>query len=744
MEVEKSFIGKLPGGCRNLIFVTDGKRVLDGNRRFYRFFGVDSAETFRQRYGELASVVEKVNAYGYLHPDDGEGWLEPLKRKSEKGYRIRLKGEKESRVFSVTMSTVREGGRKRCVLHLNDITDIEEYKLRLKASNHRLQEYMKVLDAADIVTRTTPEGIITYANDRFLEVTGYRRDEVIGKNHRIVRHPDMPSSLFREMWETILGGEVWQGRITNRRKDGSSYIVDATIGPIFDTEGKIVEFIGIRHDVTELVQAKERAEKAEMAKTLFFANLTHEIRTPLNAILGFTSLLRHREDLPEDVRKMVGIIDESGSTLLQVVNDILDLSKFEQGHMNLDLRSINLARSLRRIVTLFEAKAEEKGVGLRQEIDPRLERTVRGDPHRLRQVLSNLLSNGVKFTEAGGEVLLRARLIEEEGERLQVRFEVADTGIGIPPEVQEKIFRPFEQADSSTERRYGGTGLGLPICARIVEALGGELALESRPGEGSRFSFVLDFETAEEKEDDGEQEKEEEKRDLRFFGDVLVAEDLPFNQELIRAFLKRYGVEKMDVVDNGRAALERMRRRHYDLVFLDIEMPEMRGDEVLRIFRSEEGDPDVRRRIVALTAYADEESLRRFLEMGFDDVVVKPFDERALREVLARYLRTQEYHRDWKEDQKSGPDSELQAFFLAGVGKEVDRLERLAGAGEWNAFFREVQKFQASAEGVGLEELADLGDALTRCTAPSGLRISRKELSRLLQRLRGLTEELRR
>jgi CheY-like chemotaxis protein len=342
---------------------------------------------------------------------------------------------------------------------------------------------------------------------------------------------------------------------------------------------------------------------------------------------------------------MLRTIDESGSTLLQVVNDILDLSKFEQGHVNVDLQPVSLERHLRRTVALFEAKAREKGVRLRWEIDPALQRKIAADPHRLRQVLTNLLSNAIKFTEADGEVLLRATAQEAKAGRVRVRFEVIDSGIGIPPEIQPKIFRPFEQADDSTEGRYGGTGLGLPICSWIVEALGGELSLESREGEGSRFFFTLEFEEVKEQESSSSEEElpASEEGEVRFVGDVLVAEDLPFNQELIRAFLARNGVERLELVENGLEALEKIRARHYDLIFLDIEMPGMRGDEVLKTLRAEEESPDVRRRIVALTAYGDQEHLRAFLEMGFDDVVLKPFDEKALKAVLSRYLRTQKH-----------------------------------------------------------------------------------------------------
>ena len=739
MEQEESVSGKLQGGCQNLIVVTDGEKVLDANRRFFRFFGVDSAAAFRERYGELSQVVEAVDAYGYLFPDGGSEWLEPLKSEGSKRYRLRLRGIDGSRVFAVTMSMAAGKREGRYVLHLNDITDIEEYKLRLKASHQRLQAYMNVLDAADIVTRTNPQGIITYANERFLEVSGYSREEVLGKNHRIIRHPDMPSSLFEEMWDTILKGEIWQGQITNRRKDGSGYIVDATIGPIFDNDGKIVEFIGIRHDVTELVRARERAEKAEMAKTLFFANLSHEIRTPLNAILGFTSLLRHRKDLPEDVQRMIGVIDESGSTLLQVVNDILDLSKFEQGHVNVELRVFVPAQNLRKTVALFEPRAREKGVTLRWEIDPELDRKVYGDPHRLRQVLSNLLSNGIKFTEKGGEVLLRAQAEPAPKGKVRIRYEVADNGIGIAPEAQAKIFRPFEQADNSTERQYGGTGLGLPICARIVEALGGELSLKSRIGEGSRFFFTLEFEEAGEEEPTlCEETPASSQEDLRFAGEVLVAEDFPFNQELIRAFLQRCGVENPEMVDNGLDALERIRNKRYDLIFLDIEMPGMRGDEVLRTLRSEEEDPDVRRRIVALTAYADEKNLRAFLEMGFDDIVVKPFDEESLKAVLSRFLRAQKSEarsREVPNENREELSGELRKLFHSGLGDEIARMREWLEARSWRDLTEAAQKFQAGAQAAGLEEAAEIAMRIARLASGGPSESSEKEIDTLLRRL---------
>jgi len=637
---------KMIGASKNIVLLTDGFQVFEANRPFFRFFGVESLGDFHRRYGSFAACVEKVEAYGYLYPGENDrSWLSFGSDGTDRIRRLKLKSDAESRIFTVEISDTGEEGGERRILYLTDITDIEEYKFRLHSTNHRLQEYLKSLDAADIVSRTTPTGIITYVNEKFLEVSGYSREELVGKNHRVIRHPDMPASLFDELWETILSGNIWQGQITNRRKDGSRYVVDATIGPILDMQGEIIEFIGIRHDVTELVEARERAEKAEAAKSLFFANLSHEIRTPLNAILGFTSLLRKREDLPDDVKRMIGIIDDSGESLLQIVNDILDLSKFEQGHLDLDLSPISLEKLLRKTAALFEAQAKEKGVLLRLELSRKLSGRVLGDRHRLRQVLNNLISNAIKFTEEGGEVVIRAEVTKQVEWKQRVRIEVSDSGIGISPEVQKRIFKPFEQAEKSIEHRYGGTGLGLPISARIISAMGGELKVESREGEGSRFFFEIDFPLA--GSEDGPSPCEEEEREnatkAYFYGDVLLAEDQPFNRELLRTFLHRFGLEEIEMVDNGIAALERMRQHRYDLVFLDIEMPEMRGDEVLKKWRIEESGVRKRQHIIAMTAHADEESLKYFLEIGFDEVMVKPFSESSLRRILNRFMRVQKF-----------------------------------------------------------------------------------------------------
>jgi len=717
MNQESSKLKKIVGGTGNIVLLTDGFRVYEANRPFFRFFGVESLEAFHQRYRSLAETVERMDAYGYLNPGEGEeAWLPSPSASSEGRYRIKLRGAKESRIFALEVAEVEEGKNARSVLYLTDITDIEEYKFRLRYSNQRLREYLKNLDAADIVTRTTPDGIITYANDRFLEVSGYRREQVIGKTHRIIRHPDVPPALFEDMWRTILAGKIWQGRIINRRRDGGHYVVDATIGPIFDTQGKIVEFIGIRHDVTELVEAKERAQRAELAKTLFFANLSHEIRTPLNAILGFTSLLRRRKDLPDEVKKMVDIIDESGGSLLQIVNNILDLSKFEQGHLDVELRPISLDKMVRKTVALFEARAREKGVDLRLQIASLLPPKLLADRHRLRQVLSNLISNGIKFTPSGGEVLVRVEAAPEADRIWRVRFEVVDSGIGIPPEVQAKIFKPFEQAESSTERRYGGTGLGLPICARIVEALGGELTLESRVGEGSRFAFELEFREA--GPEDGispcEEEHDEAVEEARFSGEVLLAEDQPFNQELIRAFLKRFGLDDIEIVNDGKAALERMKRHRYDLVFLDIEMPGMRGDEVLRRWREDEEMGQRHQHIVALTAHADEKSLRYFLEIGFDEVVVKPVTDQALKEVLSRYMRTEEYGKGDQGGEKSMAfRREMVRLFLSGMDEEIEKMEALAASKRWVELAMEARRFQGAALGAGLDAIAGAAAGMT-------------------------------
>jgi signal transduction histidine kinase/AmiR/NasT family two-component response regulator len=394
------------------------------------------------------------------------------------------------------------------------------------------------------------------------------------------------------------------------------------------------------HDLEQLIEqsalATREAQNATRSKSDFLARMSHEIRTPLNGILGMTSALLSR-DLSAADQDCVETIRTSGEALLAVVNSVLDFSKIEAGRMDLECADFQPAQVVAQAIQIIGGAAFSKSLMLETDIDPKLPRVVGGDMVRLRQVLLNLLGNAVKFTPRGS-IQVQAELLSASTEGYRLRFSIADEGIGISEEQQRKLFQPFTQASACTTRKYGGTGLGLAICKQIVELMGGTIGVRSRPGAGSVFWFTVDVLPAAESTSEPSEEvvqaalAEARKADAR----ILLVEDNPINQKVGLMMLKRLGY-KADVASDGREALRIIESERYDLILMDVLMPEMDGLEATRLIRAMQG-PGIQVPILAMTAGALGKDREACLEAGMSDYLSKPVREPELRQKLHHWL----------------------------------------------------------------------------------------------------------
>ena len=496
------------------------------------------------------------------------------------------------------------------------------------------------LDQYAIVSITDVSGKITYANDRFIAISGYSRDELLGQNHRLIKSGLHSLDFFVDLWSTINAGRVWSGEICNRAKSGKLYWVAATIVPFMGADGKPEQFIAIRTDITarkyleeSLVSARDSAEAANRAKSEFLATMSHEIRTPMNGIIGMTELALDTPLNPQQ-HEYLDVVRSSADALLAIIDDILDFSKIEAGKLSIEQVVFDLPHLVDGLVKPFRVQAAAKNIGLTYAMAPDVPAHLRGDPVRLRQILVNLIGNALKFTPAGS-VSVEIATAGRSDDAMDLCICVRDTGIGIPKDKLGHIFDAFSQADGSTARRYGGTGLGLAICRRLVALMGGELNVESEYGSGSAFRFSVRVGMAVRATDSAFMAPTQP-RGTRYR--LLLAEDHPVNQKIIMAVLGKSN-HSVVLAENGRIAIEMAKLERFDAILMDMQMPEVSGLEATAAIRAHEAATGaIRTPIIALTANAMQSDRERCIEAGMDDHIAKPMRTDELHEKLARWI----------------------------------------------------------------------------------------------------------
>jgi len=517
---------------------------------------------------------------------------------------------------------------------IRDISKRKAIEKALEESEERYRLFFKT--SRDCIFITSKDGKFVDFNDAAMELFGYDdRNLFLSVNARdLYRNPEDRTKHLQYIEEHGFS-KNYPAELLKR--DGTIINVLITTVAVKSSSGEIICYQGTIRDITdlkrsedELRRAKEAAEAAMKTKSEFLANMSHEIRTPLNAIIGMTGLLI-QEDLTPEQADYVKIIHRSGETLLATINDILDLSRIEREKMPVEKHPFDLKSCIEASINMVFGRAMEKSLSIEYLIDDGMPQTIIGDSMRLRQILTNLLSNAVKFTDQGYvKIVVTAEPIEKG---LEVRFSIEDTGIGIPADKLSSLFQPFSQVDASITRRYGGSGLGLIISKKLVELMGGKIWVKSDVGRGSTFYFTILAEAADGwtvEPDSGAECVDIDSGAKRPRLRILLAEDNPVNQKVMLKMLGRLGYSA-DIAANGREVLQALECRPYDLILMDVQMPEMDGLEAAR---------EVRRRwpvgpkIIAITAHALAGDREKCIQAGMDDYISKPIQMDELRSAL--------------------------------------------------------------------------------------------------------------
>jgi PAS domain S-box-containing protein len=604
-------------------------RFLSANPALAKILGYDSVQ-------DLLTNLVDFGAQLYVYPQDRDRFLKAI---TEKGvvsdYEIYCYRKNRSKIW-VSLNSRWVGDEDGSFLYFEGIfQDVTERKEAEEGLRRALDLQKQLLStAATGIFMVSPNRIVTMVNEEFCHITGFQRDEIVGK----------PCMLFME--ESCLDScklfsqerAALREECTLKTKDGRTLITLKNVTQVRDGVGKIIGGIESFSDVTELVEARIAAEHASRAKSDFLANMSHEIRTPMHGIIGMTDLLWNSDPNPEQ-REYLEAVKISADALLSLINDMLDFSKIESGKFELSPRQFGLRKCVDRAVTTLAASANAKKLKLSQKISPEVPETLWGDPGRIRQILLNLIGNAIKFTERGG-VLVRVGLNSRTDKTITLHCSITDTGIGIPTEKHETIFHAFEQAERSTTRKYGGTGLGLAISSRLVRMMKGKIWVESEVGRGSVFHFTTELGIPEIQPEEPALHsttlellsRASERRPLQ----VLLAEDNPVNQKLAVRLLEKMGhVSK--VAPNGKEAIAELARDKYDLILMDVQMPEMDGFEATRTIRESEKNTGRHIPIIAMTAYAMKEDREKCLMNGMDGYLSKPIKTKELARIIEEY-----------------------------------------------------------------------------------------------------------
>jgi PAS domain S-box-containing protein len=682
------------------------------NKTFCNAVGIPESEFLATRH--LADIMDPEVAAGCLRSD-----RECLEQdEPHLSHEMLTSVDGKQHLVEITKVKLHDDtGRVTGIIGIStDITERRQADLARQEALDRLQKIASQVPGVVYQFRLRPDGssCVPYASEAVREIYRFGAEEVRADASKVFAdvHPDDLDNFKASIQASARDLSPWQQEYRLKFDDGTVRWLFGNALPQREADGSIL-WHGFITDITErkqvdeaLRESKEKAESATRIKSEFIANMSHEIRTPMNSILGMAHLALYKETNPK-TRGYLEKIQLSGMHLLEIIDEILDFSKIDARKLKMETVDFDLGGILKNLNSLITVKATEKGLQLDFDIDPGIPNNLRGDPRRLSQVLINYASNAIKFT-ATGNIVVRAKKIEENENGTLVRFEVQDTGIGISGEDQAKLFQPFQQVDASITRDYGGTGLGLAISKQLVEMMAeGKVGVDSIPGRGSTFWFTVRLGQGSKPHKLGN----ENETDIPFAmlgvingARILLAENNLFNQQVATEFLDNAGAT-VCVAQNGKEAIDLLLKEHFDCVLMDIQMPLLDGFEATRLIRDNPalaGTP-----VIAMTANASEEDRARCLAAGMDDYISKPFRPNALYATLAKWLSAQP-----QQEPFSGRPSTLSvATTWAGAPNIIDLsvLSELIGDSK-----SEMRKFILKFMALTRKDMAEIESALKR------------------------------
>jgi len=776
-ESEEKF-SKVFHSAPNGIIITrlsDG-RIVDINMSVSKISGYEASELIGKLPSEIGLWVDLKDR------DESVRELKQRGKVSDKEYRFRRKsGDEFYGLFS--METFQYDGLKHAIASIVDLSENKIMEVKLRSNEERFQTYVESSPLGVFITDDF--GRYLDCNQAAYALLGFSRNELLQKSIPDILPADQIETGLR-LFALLKENKSVSGEINLRRCDGTlvPVILDAVQIPdgkymAFCTdirerkraEGELIETnLRLEEATARANSMAAQAEAASLAKSQFLANMSHEIRTPMNGVIGMMNLLSETDLTPEQ-RSFANIVKSSGENLLSIINDILDFSKIEAEKLALETIDFDLLKTIKETEEILAPRAREKGLEFSCAVGPSAHRSARGDPIRLRQVLTNLIGNAIKFT-AHGEVAVTVETQSENSERLTVKCIVRDTGIGISEGKSKILFSPFQQLDPSMTRKFGGTGLGLAISKRLVEMMGGAIGVESEEGKGSCFWFTVVLVKAPPPKNGplpAPVIKSPLYRGPKRTGRILVVEDNAVNRTVATKTLEKLGFQT-GIASNGFEAIEALETFPFDLVLMDVQMPEMDGFEATTLIRSATSKaPDAKIPIIAMTAGAMHGDRERCLKAGMNDYISKPIDMRILAQILEKWLPRNDVESGDNKHSSDGNahepatnstifdysgmmerfsnDQELAkkviAIFIEDVPKQLITLKEDLHRGDFKTLEIVAHSMKGAASNLGLEQFRSVAFSIEQAARKGEKASITRDLPILEEHFRSVVAEIK-